>query len=194
MPPRRRPVFTTDARADDAACERPSKTALKAKDRALQDLGVALAELPPGSRRKLPLDEPLRRAIDDYNAIRAHGAKKRQRKFLGKLLRLVDVEPLQQAVAAFRQGRRVDAAALHQIERWRAELVADDEALTRFLIAFPDTDVQRLRSWIRAARKAGDADQPSERHSRAWRELFKEIRALLEAAAQDRNEAPDEAR
>ena len=183
MSPRRRSVSEFESAADvedESFDERPSKTALKAEDRALQDLGVALAELPAGPRRRLPLDEELRRAIEDYNAIRAHGAKKRQRKFLGKLLRQVDVEPLQRAVDAFREGRQADAAALHRVEAWRAELVADDEAMTRFLDEHPDTDAQRLRTLIRAARKAGDAEQPSERHSRAWRELFRAIREVLE--------------
>lgn len=167
----------------------PSKTALKAEDRALQDLGVALAELPTAPRKRLPIDEELRRALEDYNAIRSHGAKKRQRKFLGRLLRQLDTEPLQRAVDAFREGRQADAAALHTVERWRDELVADDEALTRWMEQHPDTDVQHLRALIRNARKAGDMVNPSERHSRAWRELFKEIRDRLNAAARAGREA-----
>ncbi|PKL96146.1 MAG: DUF615 domain-containing protein [Gammaproteobacteria bacterium HGW-Gammaproteobacteria-8] len=195
MSPRPRSFETRSDPEDDAVDDgSPSKTALKAEDRALQDLGVALAELPAGPRKRLPIDEDLRRALEEYNAIRAHGARKRQRKFLGRLLRQLDTEPLQRAVDAFREGRQADAAALHSVERWREELVADDAALTRWMIEHPETDVQHLRGLIRNARKAGDIANPSERHSRAWRELFKEIRDRMNAAVRASSEAQDEAR
>ena len=183
MSPRPR-SFETRIDADDDAVEvgPPSKTSLKAEDRALQDLGAALAELPLAPRKRLPIDEELRRALEDYNAIRAHGAKKRQRKFLGRLLRQIDTEPLQRAVEAFREGRQADAAALHTVERWREELVAEDEALTRWMAQYPDTDLQHLRTLIRNARRTDHGAHPSERHSRAWRELFKAIRDRLNAA------------
>lgn len=192
MPPRSRSHQTrTDPEDELIEDGPPSKTALKAEDRALQDLGVALAELPSTPRKRLPIDDELRRALEDYNSIRSHGAKKRQRKFLGRLLRQVDIEPLQGAVEAFREGRQADAAALHMVERWRNELVADDEALTRWLGQYPDTDVQHLRTLIRNARKAGDVANPSERHSRAWRELFKEIRSRLDAAVRSNRGAQE---
>jgi len=86
------------------------------------------------------------------------------------------------AVEAFREGRQADAAALHTVERWREELVAEDEALTRWMAQYPDTDLQHLRTLIRNARRTDHGAHPSERHSRAWRELFKAIRDRLNAA------------
>ena len=69
----------------------------------------------------------------------------------------------------------VDSLALHRAERWRTELLADDEAVTRWTTAYSDTDVQQLRSLIRAARK--DASLvPEKRSGRPYRELFQFIR------------------
>lgn len=157
----------------------PSKTALKAEDHARQVLGVALSELPAGRLAALEMPDDLRQAIRDYKSITAHGAKKRQRKFLGRLLRNADTGPFEKVVEEFRTGNRAEARALHQVERWRDELVADDEAVTRWMAEHPDTDAQHLRSLVRAARKHDAATASSERHGRAYRELFKFLRDHL---------------
>jgi len=166
-------------RDDDAVDTGPSKTSLKAEDHALQDLGAALSELPAGRLAALEMPDDLRQAIRDYQSIRAHGAKKRQRKFLGRLLRNLDTEPFEKVIEEFRTGNRAEARALHVVERWRDELVADDEAVTRWMTEYPDTDAQHFRSLVRAARKHDAATAPSERHGRAYRELFKVIREKL---------------
>ena len=90
-------------------------------------------------------------------------------------MRFADVEPLREAVASFKMGHAQDAVRLHHAERWRAELVADAEAVTRWMQKHPDTDAQRLRSLIRAAQKDA-ALPPEQRHGRAWRELFQFIK------------------
>ena len=157
----------------------PSKTALKAEDQARQDLGAALSELPAKRLAALDMPDDLRQAIRDYQSITAHGAKKRQRKYLGRLLRNLDIEPFENALEEFRTGNRAEAKTLHLAERWRDELVADDEALTRWMTEHPDTDAQPLRSLVRSARKHDAAMVSSERHGTAYRELFKFIREHL---------------
>ena len=157
----------------------PSKTALKAEDQARQDLGAALSDLPVKYLAALDMPDDLRQAIRDYQSITAHGARKRQRKFLGRLLRNLDIEPFEKSVEEFRTGHRAAARALHRVERWRDELVADDEALTRWMAEHPDTDAQHLRSLIRAARRQDTSSGVSDRHGKAYRELFKFIREHL---------------
>jgi ribosome-associated protein len=65
------------------------------------------------------------------------------------------------------------------MERWRAELIADDAALTRWMSAHPDTDAQQLRSLVRAARRDTAALAPEDRQPRAVRELFQFIKPHL---------------
>lgn len=166
-------------RDDDEADTGPSKTALKAEDHARQALGVALSELPAGRLATLEMPEDLQKALRDYKSITAHGAKKRQRKYLGRLLRNLDVEAFEREVENFAAGNKAQARALHQVERWRDELVADDEAVTRWMTEYPDTDAQHFRSLVRAARKHDAATGVSERHGRAYRELFRYIREKL---------------
>ena len=69
---------------------------------------------------------------------------------------------------------------LHQAERWRDALIADDEAVTRWITTYPDqTEPQVLRSLVRAARKDLKSEKPELRHGRAFRDLFQVVKAAL---------------
>ena len=68
---------------------------------------------------------------------------------------------------------------LHRAERWRTELIENDEALTRWMDQHAGSDVQALRSLIRAARKDAAA-APEQRSGRAYRELFQFVRQTLD--------------
>jgi ribosome-associated protein len=158
--------------------DRPSKSALKREAHEQQAIGQALSELPDAALAAIEMPEALRDAITQLRRTRSHEGKRRQLQYVGKLMRSADIEPLRQAVAAAQLGRAHDALALHRAEHWRAELVADDDALTRWMSEQPQTDLQQLRALIRNARKEG-ALPPEQRHGRAWRELFQFIKALL---------------
>lgn len=170
----------TAERADDerGAASRPSKTRLKQAMHELQALGEALADLPQDRFQALPLPEALRDAVLAFQGMRAREARRRQLQYIGKLMRSADVEPIREAVEAARLGTAQDALALHEAERWRAELLAGDEALTAWMTRHPGSDVQRLRSLIRAARQEAAAAAPGEepRKGRSYRELFQFIK------------------
>ena len=155
--------------------ERPSKTRRKQASHDLQSLGEALLELPDDHLAALGLHEPLLDAIRSARRIKSHEARRRQMQLIGKLMRSADVEPARAAVLERQLGRARDSLSLHQAERWRAELIADDEATTRFAAAHVGTDVQRLRALVRSARKDAAA-APEQRSGRAYRELFRFIR------------------
>ena len=155
--------------------ERPSKTRRKQASHDLQALGQALLELPDAHVATLGLSESLVDAIAAARRIRAHEARRRQMQLIGKLMRLNDVELARAAVAERQLGHARDSLALHQTERWRAELIADDAATTRFASEHPGADLQRLRAIVRNARKDA-ANVPEQRSGRAYRELFQFIR------------------
>ena len=174
---------------DDAAADaRPSKTALKRRMHELQELGEALMTLPDDRVDALGLSESLREAVRAAQRTKSFEGRRRQIQYLGKLMRRADagdaIAPIREAVASFRLGHAKDALALHEAERWRAELIADDAALERWLAAHPGTDVQALRSLIRNARKEAAAAPPAaagaaQRQGRGYRELFQRLRAIL---------------
>lgn len=172
-------VHYGDADDGDDRDAGPSKTALKDQAHALQKLGRALSELPADRLAAVEMPEPLREAILAFQRTRSHEGRRRQLQYVGKLMRSVDEAPLREAVDAFALGSAQDALALHQAEHWREALIADDEALTRWLAEHPGTDAQRLRSLVRAARRDGATLAPGARQPRSYRDLFQFLRPLL---------------
>ena len=101
--------------------------------------------------------------------------------YVGKLMRSAppaSIDALREALSAMQLGSAQDTLALHRAERWRAELIADDDAATRWLADHPGADAQRLRSLVRAARKDA-ATPPEQRHGRAYRELFQFLKQAM---------------
>ena len=82
---------------------KPSKSAKKREYLALQKLGEELITLRESELAELPLDEDLLLAIQDAQQIKARGAMRRQKQFIGKLMRQVDPEPLMIAMAKLRR-------------------------------------------------------------------------------------------
>ena len=181
MNPRAAPHRGIDAHYGDgdADDDRPSKTQLKQQSQELQKLGQQLAELSPERLARTAMPESLRDALEQLRRTRSHEGRRRQLQYVGKLMRSVDAEPLREAVAEAELGSARQALKLHEAERWRAELIADDEALTRWISAHPDTDAQHLRSLVRAARRDSASLTPEDRQPRAVRELFQFIRPYL---------------
>ena len=155
--------------------EPPSKTQRKKASHDLQDLGEAAVALPDARLVGLAVAEVVLDAIHNYKKTKTFEGRRRQMQYIGKLMRIHDVEPLRQAVTDMQLGRAKDSLALHQAERWRAELIASDDATTRWTNAHPQTDVQQLRNLVRAARKDA-ALEPEKRSGRAYRELFQFIK------------------
>ena len=173
-----RPANPSADAHDDTVALRPSKTQLKQQMHELQRLGQALTTLPAERLSALQLPERLREAIDEFKRTRSHEGRRRQLQFIGKLMRGLDAEPLLAAVAADRLGPATLSLQLHKAERWRLELVNDDDAMVRWSNAHPASDAQRLRTLVLAARREG-ALPAGQRHGRAWRELFQFVKLNL---------------
>ena len=164
--------------------ELPSRNELKKQMQDLQELGEAVASLPPDRLDALKIDERLRDAIDELRRTRSFEGKRRQVQYIGKLMKLEDPEPLREAVASYRVGSAKDTLAMHQAEYWRDQLLADDEALANWVKEYPATDVQQLRSLVRSARK--EKLEPGARHGRSYRDLFRVVKEqMLDVPAAD---------
>ena len=162
----------------------PSRNELKQQMHDLQELGEAVASLPVDRLDKLKIDERLRDAIDELRRTKSFEGKRRQVQYIGKLMKFEDPEPLREAVASYRVGSAKDTLTMHQAEYWRDQLLAGDEALAAWVTEYPATDVQQLRSLVRAARK--EKLEPGERHGRAYRDLFMLVKEqMLDMPAAD---------
>ena len=171
----------------------PSRGEQRREALAVLELAHEVVATPYARLQQLNLDEDVLAAAADAQRITAQIAKKRAVGFLAKKLRKQDEEALVALRAALehdKAGGRREAAALHRIEALRDELIDDgDEALTRLLDEYPHADRQHIRQLARNAREERLKNKPPH----AFRELFRELRALLESPdlASDDEEAPE---
>ena len=166
----------TDHHDTDEEFEKPSKSALKRQMTALQKLGEAMVELSDRELERMPIDNPrLREVIVEARGIRSNSARRRHMQFLGKLMRNVDPEPLEQAMEELHQRRLGEAEIFKELESWRDRLLADgDEAAEKLIDRWPDADRQQIRQLIRQHGKENAAGKPPA----ASRKLFRYLREL----------------
>ncbi|MDB0566131.1 ribosome-associated protein [Ralstonia solanacearum] len=186
------PVVRTDIGDEDDPDTPKSKSQRKREVTALQDLGAALEALPKDRLAKVPLPESLADALREARRITSHEGKRRQMQYIGKLMRALtddDIEAIRRVMASFVGASKAETARLHAIERWRDRLIADDGAITEFIAAHPDTDVQALRTLVRNARKETQQNKPP----KSSRELFQIVKQALVGNdhASDDDEQPD---
>lgn len=173
-----------DEDEDDASG--PSRSARKRASEGLRKLGVELIDLRGELFNGLPIPPLLREAVVEARRMTAFGARRRQEHLIGKLMRQLEpetVEAIREALRVSRGESARDTALLHSAERWRTDLLADDEKLSQWLAEYPATDGQRLRALIRQARKDAREDVSGDgvRRGRAYRDLFRLLRDTLTA-------------
>ncbi len=169
-----------------------SKTDLKRESAERQALGESMLTLRKDLRERLlaqgHLNDRLLEALDEAAKISNFEGRRRQMQFVGKLMRQLtedDVQAIRQALDMQHKGSAEEVALLHQAEQWRDALLATDEALSDWMLAFPASDSQQMRALMRQARKDNPANAKTEsqglapRQGRAYRELFQLIKQHL---------------
>lgn len=166
---------------EDDGLELPkSKSQLKREMSALQALGKAIVELPPKDLAKIPLPDELAEAVAHARSINSHGARRRQMQFIGRLMRNVDPEPIQQALDTIRLTGQQSSARFHAVEHWRDRIVGEGQpALDEFIGQHPRADRQQLRRLMLNAQREAKQDKPP----KSARSLFRLLRDILDSAA-----------
>jgi ribosome-associated protein len=159
----------------------------KASD-ALQDLGESLTTLNADQLANIGLNDKLVDALIEVHRITNFEGRRRHMQLIGKLMRKLEPEDVERSKAAILNkttGSAADKMALHVAEKWRDDLIANDDAFQRWIGIKPQTDTQQLRALIRQARKDQEAmvKAPAgtpHRQGRAYREIFLLVREGLE--------------
>ena len=153
-----------------------SKSQRKREMHALQALGEELVKLPKDQFEKIDLPDDLHDAVVAARNIKQHGAHKRQLQYIGKLMRSIDAEPVQEQLDTLKSQSSHATQALHNIERWRDQLLAEgDQALEKLVEQHPQTDRQYIRQLLRNAHKEFKANKPP----KSTRMLFRYLREIL---------------
>jgi ribosome-associated protein len=153
-----------------------SKTRRKRESTELQNVGKELVKLSAEQLARIRLPETLREAIIECKRYTKHEAIRRQMQYIGKLMRDIDAAPIVEQLEGLHAPSRKQTAIFHVAEKWRTELLADPEAITRFTSEYPSADAAQLRALIAKAKKERASDQPP----KSFRELFHVVNEFLQ--------------
>ena len=155
----------------------PTKSELKRQAQAVQELADRLVLAPADLVDRLALPEKLADAIALARRITAGGALARQRQFVAKLMRGLDLEPMRAALDSHADVARLDAARFRRAERWRDRLVEGGEAVVVEFVAEFSTDREELARLVATAQEERRAGQATG----AGRRLFRRVQEALAA-------------
>jgi len=154
-----------------------SKTKLKAEADAAQDIGKKLIDLPKDRLIKLDLPEALFDAVKEAKRLTANGAIRRQKQYIGRLMRDIDIAPIVDKLQRWEGKHNEESAKFHTLERWRERLLKEETAVSEYIAAHPQVDSQQLRTLIRNAQREEAVQKPP----KSSRELFKLLREIAES-------------
>lgn len=158
---------------------RPSKTKAKEESDSLQELGKRLVGVGNDRLKKLDIPETLADAVREAKRISSFGALRRQMQYIGKLMRDVDIEPIQEMLDELDGVSNKANARFHALEKQREKLLADESIITALKNEHPDLDVSALRTLRRNALK----EQAENKPPKAYRAIFQLLKSLQEAAS-----------
>lgn len=164
----------------EAGDEAPSKSAMKRRMTALQELGETLTRLSDRQLEKIPLESPqLHQAIVEARTIGSNSARRRHMQYIGKLMRGIDPEPIEQALDSLYREQRENADRFHQLEQLRDEVLSQGlKGIEQVVSRWPSADRQHLRQLVLQHQREVARGKPPA----ASRKLFRYLRELQENA------------
>jgi ribosome-associated protein len=162
---------------DEELYSGPSKSQVKRDCLHLLDVGDEILKLNQEDRNTLDLPTELNEAISTALKIKSRSGLKRQRQYIGKLLRSIDSERIEAQLNKILHRHDTNTAQFKRLEKWRDQLIDNDkETLNEVIARYPGIDRQHINQLIRIANQELVQNKPPA----AARKLFKYLRQLEE--------------
>ena len=158
-----------------------SKSQRKRDCNRLQNISDRLLKLKPEEIALIDLPAELKDALNEAQNIHSNSALKRQRQYLGKIMRSCDSEKIEQQLNAVIHRNDTNTAQFKKLEQWRDRLLDNDkQVLGEIIMQLPELDRHHVHNLVRqAAREAAAVKPPA-----AARKLFRYLRELSEASGE----------
>jgi len=161
---------------------KPSKSARKREHLALQALGERLIELTDRQLADLALEEDLLHAVREARGMRAHGALRRQKQLIGKLMREADPEPIRAALDALDRHDNAGKEIFHAAERWRDRVAAEGAPALEEFYALTGGDNSALSELARQHQASASDKARRVLRRRMFGEIHKELALKMQNA------------
>ncbi len=153
----------------------PSKSQLKRESHHLVDIGEEILKLSREDIQSLNLPDELEVAINTALKIKSRSGLKRQRLYIGKLLRTMGSDEIETQLRKIQHHHDTNTAHFKRLEKWRDNLIDNDKTTLNEVIShYPEIDRQHINQLIRAAHLEKQKNKPPA----ASRKLFKYLREL----------------
>ena len=167
-------LFTEDEDKIDAPISRTKK---KKEDHARQAIGERLVELSEGQLERMGLPDEILEEVLLASKTGSHGARRRQIKYIGSLLRNMDINFIEKALEVIDRGDYEQKAAFKKIENWRDRLKEGDMKLMEEILSeFPMAERQHLSQLARNAKKEFE----EKKGTKASKMLFQYLKEVSE--------------
>ncbi|MCP4723211.1 MAG: DUF615 domain-containing protein [Desulfobacteraceae bacterium] len=131
-----------------------SKTQKKKEAEELQKLGEELTKLSSQQLERMELPDNLRAALIEAQAIKSNIAGRRQRQFIGSLMRDVDPEPIRHALLEINAEGSIESEIIKETRILLDRLLTGDlDSIEELICACPGLERQRLRQLLRNIKK-----------------------------------------
>jgi ribosome-associated protein len=165
---------------EDEQYDGPSKSQLKRDSQHMIDVGEEILKLSREDIQSLQLPDELNEAVSSALKIKSRSGLKRQRLYIGKLLRSMDSEDIETQLKKIQHRHDTNTAHFKRLEKWRDSLIDNDKTtLDQVISHYPEIDRQHINQLVRAAHREKQQDKPPA----ASRKLFKYLRELEDGLA-----------
>jgi ribosome-associated protein len=155
----------------------PSKSQLKRDSHALQSMGKELVEMPEGKLQKFNLSDSLKEAVYEARKLKSREAKRRHLQYIGKLMRLSNIDEIQNTLDKMDHQSLTYRQYFKQLEVWRERIITQgNEGIEAFLKNYPRAERQQLRNLQRRANREIELKKAPV----ASRKIFDYIRSVSE--------------
>lgn len=156
---------------------RPNKSQAKRDSQHLVAVGEDIVKLSSEEIKTLDLPDQLEEAVLTAKKIKSRSGLKRQRLYIGKLLRSIDSEHIEIQLKKIQHRHDTNTALFKRLEVWRDKLIENDKSVLNEIISnYPELDRQHINQLIRAAQQ----EKKLEKTPTAARKLFKYLNELSE--------------
>lgn len=156
-----------------------SKSQIKRDVNEITDLGLELTELSDSQLKGVDMSDILFNALMEYKRIRKLSALKRQRLYIGKLIRKEDWESIQEHLRKLKEPLEQHNARFKEMENWRDRMIVEgDKAINDFIGQYHHADRQKLRQLVKSTTK--EIEKEPDKTSINARKLFKFIREIVD--------------
>lgn len=154
---------------------KPSKSAKKRTYTALQELGEQLILLNREQLAAMDLDPQLLQAVQEARGIKAHGALRRQKQLIGKIMRSIDPAPVQAALALVVEQERPAKDLFKRAEAWRDRLTAAGPTALAEFFAETGRRSDALEKALKDYGATGNASELKRMRRRIFRQVHDEL-------------------